>query len=81
MDGNGNGFSQPLNIDVTDEHAFRAGVLQHLQFIADRTSCIPELKKKVDKHEMIVKVGKWVSLPIIGVMQEGLKYLLAKAGL
>ena len=48
-----------IDIDVTDEHAFRTGVIQHLQYIADRTSVIPELKQKIDDHdEMIAGVPK-----------------------
>ena len=66
MSENGNGSFKPIEIDVKDEHAFRTGVVQHLQLIADQTRDIPSIKKKVDKHEVIYQVGKWASVPIIG---------------
>jgi hypothetical protein len=44
-----------LDIDVTDEHAFRAGVIQHLQNISDQTSVIPDLKKKIDEHDEVIR--------------------------
>lgn len=86
MADNGNG-SRPLEIDVTDEHAFRTGVVQHLQFIVDKTSVIPELKKKVDeheklisKHENIVKFGMWAAPTSIAAIGTGLKFLFKKLG-
>lgn len=79
-DDNGNGFV-PLDIDVSDEHSFRSAVVQHLQMISDRTACIPALRKKVDKHEDIVKFGKWLSVPVVIVIHAMTKKILATLGL
>jgi hypothetical protein len=91
-DNGSNGYRAPLEIDVTDEHAFRSGVVQHLQFIADTVSEVPVLKQKVAlqgdlvaSHERIVKsaknVSKWslrlVTLPVLGAI---LKFISAKFG-
>ena len=75
-----NGPVRPLDIDVTDEHAFKSGVVQHLQFIADRTACLPELKRKVDHHEAIVNVGKYAAIPVLGFLQLSIGHLLKKIG-
>jgi hypothetical protein len=75
-----NGFQKPLEIDVTNEHAFKTGVVQTLQLIADRTECIPSMKKKVDKHEQIVQTGKWLGVPLLILFHSGLKYVLQKLG-
>jgi hypothetical protein len=78
-EGNGNGF-RPVEIDVKDEHAFRTGVVQNLQMIADRTACIPTLQKKVEKHEQVVQAGKWLSIPIIAAIHVIFKGILSKLG-
>lgn len=72
---NGNGM-RPVDIDVTDEHAFKTGVVQYLQLISDRTSCLPEVKRKVEYHERIVQASKWASVPLLAVLHFGLKHLL-----
>jgi hypothetical protein len=76
---NGNGF-RPIEIDVKDEHAFRTGVVQNLQLIADRTACIPTIQKKVEKHEQAYQVGKIAVVPALGVFHIFLKHLLSKLG-
>lgn len=66
-DSNGNGNGK-LKIDVTNEDQFRLDVAQNLQLIADRTSCLVDLKKTVDKHEQIVRFGKWAAIPSHGIL-------------
>lgn len=76
---NGNG-QQALQIDVTDDHAFRTAVVQHLQLLADRTACLPSLKKKVDRHELYIAIGKWTALPFLAAFHTALKHALSKIG-
>ena len=75
-----NGDQLPLEIDVTDEHAFRTGVVQHLQLLADRTYCLADIKKTVDKHDRIVAVGKYAAVPAMGILHLGMKHFLSKLG-
>jgi hypothetical protein len=77
---NGNGNPKPVDIDVTDEHAFRTGVVQYLQLISDRTNDLPALRKTVNKHETIVNVGRITGIPILIALQEGAKHLMARLG-
>jgi hypothetical protein len=80
-DNNGiNGHFEPVNIDVTDDHAFRTGVVQYLQLISDQTSVIPGLKKKVEKHDRIVQYATWTAIPVIGLISATVKHLLTKLG-
>jgi hypothetical protein len=70
---NGNGEQPTLQIDVTDEHAFRTGVVQNLQLLADRTYCLNDIKRKVERHENIIRFGKWASVPAVIFFSEGIK--------
>lgn len=67
-------------IDVRDEIAFRAGVVQYLQFVADRCEEIPALKATVESHEKIVTVGKWAAWPVMAAFHIALKHLPARFG-
>ncbi|HZS43346.1 MAG TPA: hypothetical protein VFA52_03985 [Candidatus Paceibacterota bacterium] len=69
-----------LRIDVTNETAYKVGVVQMLQLLDDRTACLAEMKKKVDRHETIVQVGKWASIPILGLFNLAIKSILHKLG-
>lgn len=65
---NGNGQMRRVEIDVTDEHAFKTGVVQYLQLISDQTRDIPTIRKKVEKHDRIMQFGKWSAIPFIAVL-------------
>lgn len=78
--GNGNGQLHVVDIDVTNDMAFRTGVVQNFQLLMDRTHCLVDMKKKVDRHDNIVRVGKWASIPIIAFVQQVAKHALAKVG-
>jgi len=70
----------PIEIDVTNDIAFRTAVVTHLQFITDKCSEIPELKAKVERHDDIVKVGRWASVPVLAVVHLGLKHFFTHIG-
>jgi hypothetical protein len=80
-DNNGNGNFRPINIDVSNDADFRAGVVKYLQLISDQTCAIPALKKKVETHDRIVQYGKWTGIPILAVFNILVKSLLTKLGL
>ena len=71
---------KPLEIDVTDDLAFRTSVVQHLQFIVDKCADLPELKRKVERHDRIVSVGKYILVPTIGVFNLSMRHILSKFG-
>lgn len=77
MSEDGNGVFKPVQIDVTDDRAFKTHVVQYLQLISDQTSVIPSLKKKVERHERLIQYGKWTAIPLIaalhGLVDQGLK--------
>jgi hypothetical protein len=58
---------RPIEIDVTDEHAFRAGVVKHLQMISDQTAPIGVIKQKLYEHD---KIFTAVDLPDMKVKVE-----------
>lgn len=68
MPANGNGNPEPVHIDVTNEIAFRTGVVQYFQILSDRTADLPQLKKKVEKHDRLVQYGKWTAIPLIAAL-------------
>jgi len=74
----GNGQFKPVEIDVTDDMAFRSGVVQYMQIVMDRTSCISDMKKKVDNHDSIVRFGKWLSAPLFLLLQFLFKHPVEK---
>lgn len=76
---NGNGF-RPINIDVTNDHEFKVGVATHLQLLVDRTRELPDIKKKVEKHDQVYHAGKWMAVPVLAALHVGFKALLAKLG-
>ncbi len=76
---NGNGM-KPVAIDVTDEHAFKTGVVQTLQLISDNTACLPSLKKKVDRHEQVYQTGKYVAVPALAFLHAAFKSFFQKLG-
>jgi len=63
-----NGSFKPVQIDVTDEHAFKTSVVQYLQLISDQTRDLPTIRKKVETHDRIVQYGKWSAIPILAVL-------------
>lgn len=67
-DGNGNGNQKPLRIDVTNDAQFKVDVATTLQLIADRTECLPDIKKKVEKHDRIYQYGKWSAVPVVAAL-------------
>lgn len=69
-----------VDIDVTNEIAFRTGVVKYLQILSDRTYNLPELKKKVDKHENIVMVSKYAGIPFVIAIQEVVRHIFSKVG-
>ncbi|MHB8501521.1 MAG: hypothetical protein ACYDHE_11325 [Candidatus Acidiferrales bacterium] len=80
MGGNGDNGLKPIEIDVTNEHSFKTGVIQTLQMISDNTACLPSLKKKVEHHEQIVKTGKWLVIPLMALLHAGLKSIFNRLG-
>jgi hypothetical protein len=76
-----NGHFEMVDIDVTNDVAFRTGVVKYLQKISDQTCAIPGLKKKVELHDRIVQYGTWTSVPIIALISAIVKHLLNKLGL
>jgi hypothetical protein len=81
MSGNNgeNGF-RPIGINVTNEHEFKVGVATHLQLLVDRTRELPDIKKKVDKHEQVYQSGKWLALPLLTLIHVLIKGLFHKLG-
>ena len=41
----------------------------------------PETKRRVEKHEQIVKTGKWLTAPLLIALQTSVHGLLKKVGL
>jgi hypothetical protein len=76
-----NGHFEMVDIDVTNDVAFRTGVVKYLQKISDQTGAIPDLKKKVERHDRIVQYGKWTGVPIMALISMLVKSLLTKLGL
>lgn len=72
--------SEKLQIDVTNETAFKVGIVQTLQLLVDHTSCLSDMKQKVEKHERIVQVGKYAAVPAIGLFNIGIKAFFHKLG-
>jgi len=77
-EGNGNGTFRPIDIDVTDETAFKSAVVQHLQLIMDQTKCIPAVVEKVNNHDQIVRFGKWLGAPVFLFLQFLFKHPIEK---
>jgi len=69
-----------LDIDVTDETAFKVGVVQTLQLIVDRTSGLKDIAEKVEKHDRIVDYGKWTAIPLLTLFHVSIKAALHKLG-
>ena len=44
----------------------------------ERLSDYPDVKKMVETHESIVKIGKWASVPLLGLLHVSFKHLLGK---
>lgn len=80
-DTNGNGHFEPIEIDVTNDVAFRTGVVKYLQKISDETKALPGLKRKVEKHDRIVQYGTWTAVPFVALVSMIVKHLLSKVGL
>lgn len=79
MGDNGNGY-KPIEIDVTNDQAFKTGVVKYLQLVVDNTRDLPSVKKKVDKHERIVHTGAILGIPILWMLHAAFKAVLAKLG-
>ena len=41
---------------------------------------LPELKKKVEKHERAYNFGKWAAVPVFGVVNVALRHVWTKLG-
>jgi hypothetical protein len=78
-DNSGNGFN-PVQIDVNNDANFRTGMVKYMQMLVDRTDCLPDLKKKVEKHDRVYHMGKWLVVPALAAFHVGLKSLLSKLG-
>jgi hypothetical protein len=76
-----NGHFESVNIDVTNDMEFRVGVVKYLQKISDQTCVIPELKRKVEKHDRIVQYGAWTSVPFVALITLIVKGILKRLGL
>jgi hypothetical protein len=80
MSGNGENGFRPIDIDVENEHKFKVGVATHLQLLVDRTRELPDMKKKVDKHEQLYQSGKYLAIPVFAAMHILIKGLFHKLG-
>lgn len=66
---------KPVEIDVTDDTAFKTGVVQYLQLISDQTRDLPSIRKKVENHDRLVQYGKWTAIPILAFLHQAGGYL------
>lgn len=74
-----NGF-KPIEIDVTNEHEFKTGVVKYLQLVVDQNREILSMKKKVEKHEQIYQAGKWASIPVLALLHAFFKTVFHRLG-
>lgn len=44
----------------------------------ERLSDYPQIKEQVQAHESIVKIGKWASVPLLGLLHVSFKHLFGK---
>jgi len=67
-----NGNPSPVEIDVTNEIAFRTGVIQYFQLLTDRTADLPALKRKVERHDRAYQYAKWMLIPLLAAIEGAL---------
>jgi hypothetical protein len=55
-------------------------MVENVATIKERLEVLPELKKKVDRHETVYKVGKYAAVPTLGLLHIGFRQFFNKLG-
>lgn len=56
-------------------------MVENVATIKERLEVLPELKKKVEKHEKVYTVGKYAAVPVMTAFHVTIRGLLTKLGL
>ena len=71
-----------MSIQFNDELAASKflEMAENVATIKTRLEDLPEMKKKIEKHERIYNVGKYAAVPVLGLTHLAFKQLLSKLG-